>query len=81
MCKYKARRTDVCPGEIRTGALRGALRRVRDEASAADLLFLEAWEIMPSSSIAAMLRVAQIRRANPELAVQIRDEVHKSRSR
>lgn len=32
----------------RTAALRRALRGVRDDASAVDLLFLESWEVNPA---------------------------------
>ncbi len=62
-----------------TGACTQALRRVlpliRDHASAADLLFLERWEMFPLPGAAAALRVVQLRRANPELAAEIRAEV------
>lgn len=59
----------------RTQAVRRALQAVQDEASAADLLFLEAWEVDPVPSIAATLRAGQIRRANPDLAAAIRAEL------
>jgi hypothetical protein len=59
----------------RTEAVRRALRTYQDERSAWDLLFLEAWEIEPSPGAAAALRVGQIRRANPELAAEVRAEV------
>jgi len=59
----------------RTEAVRRALRRVNDEAAAADLLFLEHWETARGSDIAAMLRAGQIRRANPVLAAEIHDEL------
>jgi len=66
-------------GEIgpRTEALRRALRQVRDEAVAADLLFLEDWQTQRHPGIAACLRAAQIRRANPALAAQIHEELTK----
>ena len=51
-----------------------------DPAVIADLLFLEAWEVGPMSSIAAAMRAAQIWRANPELAAQIRKEVQQMRA-
>jgi hypothetical protein len=38
-------------------------------------LFLESWEASPSPEVAAVLRVAQIRRANPELAHAVRGEL------
>jgi hypothetical protein len=60
----------------RTQAVRQALQSVRDEAIAADLLFLEAWEADPVPSIAATLRAGQIRRANPDLAAAIRAELN-----
>jgi hypothetical protein len=59
----------------RTEAVRRALKNYRDERSAWDLLFLEAWEMEPSPGAAAALRVAQIRRANPELAAEVRAEI------
>jgi hypothetical protein len=59
----------------RTEAVRRALRQYQDERSAWDLLFLEAWEMEPLPGAAAALRVAQIRRANPELAAEVRAEI------
>jgi hypothetical protein len=41
----------------------------------ADLLFLEQWELRPSPGAAAALRVIQLRRANPDLAAEIRAEL------
>jgi hypothetical protein len=61
--------------EPRTAAVRRALERARSDAAVADLLFLEAWEASPSPEVAAVLRVAQIRRANPELANAVRGEL------
>jgi hypothetical protein len=58
-----------------TQALRRVLPQIRDHASAADLLFLERWEMYPLPGAAAALRVVQLRRANPELAAAIRAEV------
>jgi hypothetical protein len=63
----------------RTEAVRRALRTYQDERSAWDLLFLEAWEMDPSPGAAAALRVGQIRRANPELAAEVRAEVASAR--
>jgi hypothetical protein len=60
---------------IHTKALLRALRFVRDENSAADLMFLEHWELSPIPGVAAALRASQLRRANPELAAEIRAEV------
>ncbi len=58
-----------------TRAVQRALATVHDAASASDLLFLERWEISPEPSAAAVLRVGQLRRANPSLAAEIRAEV------
>jgi hypothetical protein len=58
-----------------TAALQRALNGVRDHASANDLLFLERWEMHPLPGTAAALRVGQLRRANPELAAEIRAEI------
>lgn len=59
----------------RTDALRRALRQVRDNASAVDLLYLEDWEVQPKAELGVTLRIHQIRRANPRLAREIRAEV------
>jgi hypothetical protein len=61
--------------EIHTQALRRALLSVRDALSAQDLLFLETWEMSAIPGAAAALRASQLRRANPELAAEIRAEV------
>ena len=65
-------------------ALTTALRRVWpsivSEAVAADLLFLERWERNPLAGTAAALRVAQLRRANPVLAAEIRAEIDHGRA-
>jgi hypothetical protein len=58
-----------------TQAVRRALRTFSDERSAWDLLFLEAWEIQPLPGAAAALRIGQLRRANPELAAEVRAEI------
>ncbi len=58
-----------------TQALRQALQNIRDSGAAADLLFLEAWEIRPSSNLGVTLRASQIRRANPALAAAIGAEL------
>lgn len=63
----------------RTAALRRALRDVRDDASATDLLFLESWELDPAPGTGPALRVGQIRRANPALAAEIRAELDRGR--
>ncbi len=62
-----------------TEALRLALQAVRDEASFADLLFLEQWERSPMPGAAAARRIVQLRRANPSLAAAIRAEVKRGR--
>jgi hypothetical protein len=51
------------------------LRGVNDSALEADLLFLEAWEMHPSSNLGVTLRASQIRRANPRLAAAIDAEL------
>jgi hypothetical protein len=58
-----------------TLAVRQALQGVNDSVTEADLLFLEAWEIQPSSHLGVTLRASQIRRANPELAAAIDAEL------
>ncbi len=63
-----------------TATIRRALAEVRDRAWQADLLFLERWEMAPVAGAAAALRVAQIRRANPELAAAVRAEVARASS-
>jgi hypothetical protein len=60
----------------RTQAVRRALQHLRDDKAAADLLFLETWELMRPRDLGATLRAAQIRRANRDLAAQIRAELH-----
>jgi hypothetical protein len=58
-----------------TQAVRRALEGARDARMEADLLFLEAWEIRPSSHLGVTLRAGQIRRANPGLAAEIDAEL------
>jgi hypothetical protein len=58
-----------------TAVLQDALPRIRDHSAREDLLFLERWEMMPQPGMGAVLRVQQIRRANPVLADAIRAEV------
>ena len=62
-----------------TDAVRRAMAASRDHALVADLLFLERWEMAPIHGPAAALRMAQIRRANPTLAEQVRAEVARVR--
>jgi hypothetical protein len=63
----------------RTAALRRVLDRVQDERFTEDLLYLEEWELHPAPGVAAALRVCQLRRANPELAAEIRAELDRGR--
>ena len=63
----------------RTEALRRALHAYADGTATADLLFLENWEAEPRPSLAAALRIHQIRRANPRLAAEIRAELASGR--
>lgn len=63
----------------RTEAVRRALLASRDLPTASDLLFLETWSARPATDVAAMLRAAQIRRANPALAAEIRAELVRGR--
>ena len=61
--------------EPKTLALRRALATAGTDGVAADLRFLEAWEAEPRPGPGVALRVVQLRRANPDLAVAIRDEL------
>ena len=61
--------------EAQTMALQRVLNGMSDPASKADLLFLEKWERDPLPGAAAALRIAQLRRANPDLAAEIRAEL------
>jgi hypothetical protein len=61
-----------------TLAVREALQGVNNSAIEADLLFLEAWEMHPSSHLGITLRASQIRRANPVLAAAIGAELKAS---
>ena len=67
------------PSKPCTAAVYRALQDIGDDASAADQLFLERWELSPIHGAASALRVAQIRRANPELAAEIRAELRVGR--
>lgn len=75
--------SDVASLERTTGATTTALRRVletvRDESAATDLMFLERWEMQPLPGAAAAFRIGQIRRANPQLAAEIRAELARGR--
>ena len=67
--------THAGPRQPLTQAVRQALRGVNNSLAEADLLFLEAWEIRPSSNLGVTLRASQIRRANPALAAAIGAEL------
>jgi hypothetical protein len=62
-----------------TTTVRQAVARTGDARLVGDLLFLEHWEMMPIHGPAAALRVSQIRRANPELAAALREEIARAR--
>ncbi len=67
----------ACAYSPRTEALQRVLASMGDQRSVDDLVFLESWEIEPAPGPAAALRVCQLRRANPELAAEIRAELAK----
>lgn len=73
--------THFRPATPLTAVLKRKLRDEPDQRTVDDLLFLERWEILPLPGSAAALRVSQIRRANPELAAAIRDELTASHQR
>jgi hypothetical protein len=58
-----------------TLAVRQALQNANNSRIADDLLFLEAWEMHPSSNLGVTLKASQIRRANPDLAAAIDAEL------
>lgn len=58
-----------------TSAVRQALQGINNSTIEADYLFLEAWEMHPSSHLGVTLRASQIRRANPALAAAIDAEL------
>ena len=58
-----------------TRAVSLALRDANDPRARSDLLFLEAWEMHRPANLAATLRASQIRRANPDLAAAIEQEL------
>ena len=58
-----------------TQALRRMLALPLNPSAVDDLLFWEAWERNPDPGPAAVLRIAQLRRANPALAAALRKEV------
>src|SRR5271165_5988760 len=56
------------------------LRKWPNSRSVADLLFLEAWELDRSMvDPATLLRIRQIRRANPKLSAEITEELTRRR--
>ncbi len=68
------------PDQPMTVAVRDVMRSANNPAMLADLLFLERWEAMPTPGMGSVLRAAQIRRANPDLAAKVRHEVSQLRS-
>jgi hypothetical protein len=58
-----------------TIAVRQALQNINNSRIEEDLLFLEAWEMHPSSNLGVTLKASQIRRANPDLAAAIDAEL------
>jgi hypothetical protein len=56
----------------RPDALWEALERHHDDSATSDLLLLIAWENRPTSDLGIVLRIRQIRRANPVLAAELR---------
>ncbi len=74
-----ASRPLLVPSAPRTQAIRRALVGTRSHTAAGDLLFLEAWERRASANLCDMLRAAQIRRANPALAAELRAELSRGR--
>jgi len=69
----------VAHDQPQTAAVQRALTLNHDHTTEADLLFLERWEMHPLPGAAAALRINQIRRANPELAAEVRAEVSRGR--
>lgn len=67
--------TQSVPRQPLTVAVREALQGVNNSQLEADLLFLEQWEMQPSSHLGVTLRASQIRRANPGLAAKIDAEL------
>ena len=63
------------PDQPCTAVVRRHLAGQGNDAMAADLLFLERWEMSPAPGTGVVLRVSQIRRANPTLAAAIRAEL------
>jgi hypothetical protein len=66
------------PKQPFTRAVRQALEGTNNSKIEDDLLFLEAWEMHPSSHLGVTLKAGQIRRANPGLAAAIDAELKAS---
>ena len=62
-------------GEPKTSVVRDLMALKNDPALLADLLFLERWEAAPAHGTGSVLRVAQIRRALPDIAAAVRAEI------
>ena len=58
-----------------TRAVSLALRDMADPRARSDLLFLEEWELRRTANPGAVLRIGQIRRANPALAAAVAREL------
>jgi hypothetical protein len=71
--------TDSLSERPHTVALMRVLASKRDPRTIDDLLYLEAWERDPAPTLASTLKIGQIRRANPELAAEIRAELRRGR--
>jgi hypothetical protein len=67
-----SRRQPSREGFTRPDVLLQALEHNHDDSATSDLLFLMAWEVRPTSDVGVVLRIAQIRRANPVLAAELR---------
>ena len=67
--------TELHSSQPNTQALDRALQTAKNAASIADLFFLAAWEADRSMHIGIMLRIRQIRRANPQLSSEIAAEL------
>ena len=75
----RERKRDMHADQFFEAPLTAALQRAsvcfRERTSIDDLLFLEAWEVGLVPNVSAVLRIRQIRRANPALAAEIRAEL------
>ena len=67
------------PAQPKTEAVRALMARLKDPALLADLLVLERWEAEPAHGAGSVMRVAQIRRALPDLAAAVRAEIAHAR--